>query len=994
MSKSLKMRKLNTTVFILLFLFSLHTQANANNRATYNFNYQWKVFVGDDEKASDPAFNDSSWKQVSLPHGWNEDEAFKNDIKDLSTGIAWYRKTFKVPEIHQNQKIFIEFEGVRHAAEVYVNGNFIGLHENGIMAFGFDISEFIKYGDSKNVIAVKTDNSWDYREKSTNSRYQWNDRNFNANYGGINKNVKLHLTGNIYQTLPLYSNLGTTGQYIYATDINIAKQKATIHAETEIKNESASDVELEYEVQIEDLDGKIIETFKGKKISISAGETRTAKASASVKNLNFWSWGYGYLYTVHTILKKDGEMIDKVSIRTGFRKTEFGKGLIKLNDRPIMVHGYAQRTTNEWPALGINIPHWMSDFTNRMMVESNGNVVRWMHITPSKQDVESCDRVGLIQAMPAGDSEGDVKGRRWEQRLEVMRDAIIYNRNNPSILFYEAGNDGISEEHMQDIVDIRNQYDPHGGRAAGSREMLDSKIAEFGGEMLYINKSDDMPVWAMEYMRDEGLRKYWDNHTQPFHKHGVGPLYKGGDASAYNQNMDEYARNVVKRWYEYYRERPGTGNRVSSGGVNIIFSETNTHHRGTQNYRLSGEVDAMRIPKDAFYAHQVMWNGWVDVEEHSAHIIGHWNYHPGLEKDVTVVSSGEKVELKQNGHSLGFAAKEHGFLFTFDKVKWEPGELTAISYDENNEIVNTTTLATAGKPENIKLTLHTAPSGVLADGSDVALVDVEVVDENGMRCPTALNMIEYELEGPAEWRGGIAQGPNNFILSKTLPVEAGISRVAIRSLTEAGKITLKAKAANGCLQPAEMSLNTHPVIVENGLSKISQSIKLPVYLEKGPTPDSPAFGVTRLQVKITDAEAGSRMEDAQNSFDGRQTTNWSNQGEKENAWIEYQLERHAKVSEIALKLGGWRTSSYPIEITTGDKVIFNGMTSPNLGFYYVEFKEPVEMDKLKIRLIGEADFNKSKFNMAEMTNNSMAREQRFEDKSRLNIAEVEVFEKP
>ena len=111
-----------------------------------------------------------------------------------------------------------------------------------------------------------------------------------------------------------------------------------------------------------------------------------------------------------------------VHTRTGFRKTEFGHGLVKLNDRVIQVHGYAQRSTNEWPAVGQEVQPWMSDFTNALMVESGGNVVRWLHVTPPKQEVESCDRVGLIEAMPAGDAEKDVEGRRWEQRVEVMRE--------------------------------------------------------------------------------------------------------------------------------------------------------------------------------------------------------------------------------------------------------------------------------------------------------------------------------------------------------------------------------------------------------------------------------------------------------------------------------------------------------------------------------------------------------------------------------------------
>ena len=118
--------------------------------------------------------------------------------------------------------------------------------------------------------------------------------------------------------------------------------------------------------------------------------------------------------------------------------------------------------------------------------------------------------------------------------------------------------------------------------------------AEYGGEMLYINKSAGKPVWAMEYCRDEALRRYWDDWSYPYHKHGDGPLYRDADASAYNQNNDQFAVEMVRRWYDYWMERPGTGLRVSNGGTKIIFSDTNTHNRGESNYRTSGVVDAIR----------------------------------------------------------------------------------------------------------------------------------------------------------------------------------------------------------------------------------------------------------------------------------------------------------------------------------------------------------------------------------------------------------------
>ena len=145
----------------------------------------------------------------------------------------------------------------------------------------------------------------------------------------------------------------------------------------------------------------------------------------------------------------DGRKVDEVATRTGFRKTRFGKGMIWLNDRVIQMKGFAQRTSNEWPGVGMSVPAWLSDYSNGLMVEDNANLVRWMHITPWKQDIESCDRVGLIQAMQAGDAEKDREGRQWEQRTELMRDAIIYNRNNPSILFYEMWKTNqFSREHI------------------------------------------------------------------------------------------------------------------------------------------------------------------------------------------------------------------------------------------------------------------------------------------------------------------------------------------------------------------------------------------------------------------------------------------------------------------------------------------------------------------------------------------------------------------
>lgn len=951
-----------------LLMLSPAVAAKSIARATYDFNPAWKLLVGDPAGASARSFDDSSWKPVTLPRAWNEDDAFCKDIADLSTGIAWYRKTFTLPPDVAGKKIFLEFEGVRQAAEIFVNGKSVGLSENGINAFGLDLTNIATAGD--NVIAVRTDNSWDYREKSTNQKFQWSDKNFNANYGGIPKNIRLHITDRLHQTLPLFASLGTTGVYVYATDFDIPGRSATITAESQIRNDHKEPRTFSYEVTVNNLDGKSVATFSAPaSLTLAPGQTVTAKASARVANLNFWSWGYGYLYTVTTTLKVDGHAVDAVHTRTGFRKTEFAHGMIKLNDRVIQMHGYAQRTSNEWPAIGMSVPPWLSDYSNGLMVESNGNLVRWMHITPWKQDVESCDRVGLIQAMPAGDSEADVKDRRWEQRLEVMRDSIIYNRNNPSILFYESGNRGVTEDHQRQMRALRDEFDPHGGRASGSREMLNKDtIAEYGGEMLYINKSAHIPFWAMEYSRDEALRKYWDELTPPYHKNGDGPLHKGQDASAYNRNQDTFAVEDVVRWYDYWRERPGTGQRVSSGGVNIVFSDSNTHHRGAENYRRSGEVDAMRIAKDGFFAHQVMWDGWVDVEKPRIHLVGHWNYTPETKKPVLVISSADKVELFLNDKSLGFGEQSSRFLFTFANITWQPGELRAIGYNADGRKLCETKLQTAGEPVALRLTARTASTGFRADGVDLALVEVEAIDAKGQRCPTAFNLVDFKLDGPAEWRGGIAQGPNNYILAKSLPVECGVNRVLVRSTTTAGKITVTASGAG--LKSSSIELLSHSVEVKNGLSQQFASDKLPVNLGRGPTPASPSFKESRRSVEIVSAKAGSNNDAAAKTFDDDELTNWvSGKGAGE-AWIEYTLAQPTTITETVIKLQGWRQRSYPLRITVDGQEVFSGETPKSLGYVTLPFK-PVTGKTVKIELLGSSK-DKDEFKLVEVANQAIA----------------------
>ena len=926
---------------LLVCLFMAVGMGSYAQRQTLSFDRDWQYNVK------------GTWHEATLPRAWNEDYAFRVGCAQLPDDTVRYVKTFVLSQADvSGRKVFVEFEGVRQGAEVWVNGHNVGMSENGVMAFGFDITPYV-HADRPNHIEVMTDNSWGYRERqdSAHSTYQWNNKNFNANYGGIPKHVRLHITGEVYQTLPLYSNLGTTGTYVYASDIDVKRRKATVNVESEVRNESRKDVNVVLETIVEDADGRQVASFRGKGERISAGGRSVLNARKTLAGLHFWSWGYGYLYNVRTRLIVDGRMTDEVCTRTGFRKTRYAEGKIWLNDRVLMMHGYAQRSSNEWPAVGMSVPAWMSDYSNNLMVESGANLVRWMHVTPWKQDVESCDRVGLIQAMPAGDSEGDSRGRQWEHRVALMRDAIIYFRNNPSILFYEGGNESISREHMLELKAVRDEFDPHGGRAIGSREMLDIQEAEYGGEMLYINKSGQHPVWAMEYCRDEGYRAYWDNYSYPYHQHGAGPYYRKAAVPEYNQNQDQLTIEQIRRWYDYWLVRPGTGRRVSSGGVKIIFSDTNTHGRSEMNFRTSGVVDAMRIPKDAFYAHQVMWSGWVDDEAKQTYIIGHWNYDKGVAKDVYVVSTSPIVELFLNGKSVGKASSEYRYLHTIPNVAWESGTLTAVGMDEQGNVESTYTLKTAGTPHHLQLSLIQNPDGMKADGADMAIVQVEVVDKEGRRCPTDGRFIRFGLEGPAEWRGGIGKSPDgdNYILSKTLPAEAGVCRAIVRSTTTEGTIRLTASAIG--MDEAQLEWATTSALSDADFCRQ----QLPCRLGRGETPSTPSYTEHKETIPIAGAEAGYDSEHASWAFDDNELSEWKNDGRARTAWIRFNLERADVVDEIDLKLTGWRGRSYPIEIYADTTLVWKGDTPKSLGYVHLNIEHPVKASRYTIRQVGAAD---------------------------------------
>ena len=460
----------------------------------------------------------------------------------------------------------------------------------------------------------------------------------------------------------------------------------------------------------------------------------------------------------------------------------------------------------------------------------------------------------------------------------------------------------------------------------------------------------------------------------------------------------------------------------------------------------------MRLPKDAFYAHQVMWDGWVSPEHERTYIVGHWNYGltpspspkergaysyarensnsggnysplvgreaGGEVKPVYAVSTADSVELFVNGKSQGFGRRSFEWLFTWDSVHYESGTLEAIGYknvkgDLNAQSLNLNSqfkIETAGEPYQLHLTAIENPEGMKADGADVALIQFEVLDREGRRCPLDNRLVHFQLWGEGQWIGGIGTRDNaqcsvpdvrtgkdglldssntknlsdNYVGHLSLPVECGVNRVLVRSTTTAGHIFLSAYADG--IRPAYVKLTTQ----HNDFSMLP-ALTLPCHLDRGETPATPSYQPSLVSVEIVDATAGSNIATLSNSYDDNELSEWHSDGERNNAWVTYRLSRPAAISELTLKLSGWRQKCYPLEVYAGRQKVWEGVTPATLGYAHISVPKPVVARELTIRMVAPVQ-DSQKFGQVKELSGTVANEldRARSEKGRIELRIVEV----
>jgi len=629
----------------------------------------------------------------------------------------------------------------------------------------------------------------------------WNNPHWHPAHGGLYRNVRLYVTDPLHISLPLYSFLRTTGPYVYATEISDASAQVWVEVPVENGRQSAAPVEVMATIFDRDSRPVLTLTQDGQ---VAAGASRVFRLSGALAGPQLWEPDYPYLYRVACSLCVDEETIDSCEVPLGIRTVRWDVNTgFYINGRHLKLRGWGQKPTDEWPGLGVAQPDWMHFYTLHLMKEAGANFVRWGHCLGGPAQIEAADRLGLVTEQPGVDGESDTRGAAWTIRAAAFRDTIIYFRNHPSILIWEGGNQKVSSKHAKELRGYMDQYDLHGGRVYAHRradsitaEFMDVGIGTEGGREIA-----RLPVVEGEYNREESPRRVWDNASPP----GFG--YPEAKGQTYQLTSEQFAANQVAQFVRKL------GAQDHCGGANWIFSDSTSGGRvACEVARASGEVDGVRLAKEAYYVCRAMFRSDPQV-----HIIGHWTYPEGTKKTVYVASNGEEVEFFVNGRSLGKGKVSDRYLFTFPDIAWEPGEIKAVAY-AGGKAVATQTRHTAGPAKALRMTAITGPGGLLADGSDVALIDVEAVDAKGYLCPTFQQRVDFEVEGPVVWRGGYNSGKIKSINNTYLDLECGINRVAVRATREAGTITVKARGEG--LSPGSITIQSLPLKVEAGYTTV------------------------------------------------------------------------------------------------------------------------------------------------------------------------------
>ncbi len=750
-------------------------------RGTEYFNYLTKAHSIHNEGPYILKFDDSSWKEVRIPHDWvvnlpyapeaSHSHGYKTvGWKYPETSVGWYRKVFSVPASDEGRHIELQFDGIFRNAEVWVNGFYLGGEPSGYITHVYDISDYLDYG-ADNVICVRADASleegWFY-EGAGIYRDVW-----------LKKADKLHIK--------------TNGTFVYSTFRDHDLANAILKVSAEVENTSLNSVDFCVNQTLLDADGNEVGSFKNMEGKAKAKETKTYKGMMKVNNPHLWDINDPYLYKLRTDVVVGGNIVDTYYTTLGIREIEFSPEYgFRLNGKQVELKGI--NCHQDHAGVGSAIPDALQEWRIKQLKELGCNAYRASHnpMTPALLDI--CDREGILVI-----DENRLMGIN-DYHLHQLTEMIRRDRNHPSIIMWSGGNEEWGLENDIKGVRLSASMREYSHRLDPSRMMT---IANAGGNQM-INSAE---IQAYNYIVQNDVENRHRQHpewtvvgTEETTACGTRGVYYPDPQKRWMPSInrtDSTYENIIERGWKFYHEKPWAAG---------LFYWTGFDYRGEPNplgYPAVGSefgiLDYCGFPKDEAYYLKSWW-----TDETVLHIFPHWNLqgHEGEKVSLWAYSNCDEVELFVNGKSVGKKQMPKDGHLTWDAV-YAPGSLRAIGY-KNGKKVKETIIQTTGEAQNI--IMETDRSIIDADGRDVAVVNISLADKKRRIVPTACNMLTFKVVGDARILGA-GNGDPAFkgedhpaelnCKEFSIPAFNGYAQVLIQSSDVPGKVVVEC-SADGC----------------------------------------------------------------------------------------------------------------------------------------------------------------------------------------------------
>jgi len=796
-------------IYISIGIFlCMACNAEIENRQVILLDSNWKFYNGEVENGEKRNLPATDWETVVVPHDWaisgefdpKIDEQVVMVIEDgdkvpkLRTGrtgglphvgVGWYRKELELPLSHKGKSIYIEFDGVMSNAKVYINGKFVGEWPYGYASFGFDLTEFVKFG-KQNILAVRVEN------KPNSARWYPG--------AGLYRNVRLVITNPIR-----VKQWGT-----YVTTPEIAQGRGTVNIKTTILNSSK-------ELKNIKVNTDIVSSFNEVVASISSNSEINASTiveqNVDVLDPEFWSIESPTLYKAVTSILEKGQVIDRYETTFGFRFIEFtnNNGFF-LNGERVQLKGVCLH--HDLGPLGAAVNTSALRYRMKLLQDMGCNAIRTAHNPPTPGLLDLADEMGILIVNEAFDewkipkNENGYSGY-WDEWAEKDLVAFIHrDRNHPSVILWSIGNE------------VREQKDPEGGNYA--RFLTDICHREDPSRLTTAGFND----WnkAIENGLTDGVDvPGWNYKPHLYNKiHKEYPHWKmyGSETASTVSSRGEYyfpAKQRVHYLRETYHsssfdnEFPNWGTspdkemaaqddcKFMAGefvwiGFDYLGEPTPYNLEWPSRSSYFGIIDLCGIPKDRYFLYQSNW-----TDNKVLHLLPHWNWEQGQEVSVHCYTNYDRAELFLNGKSLGIREKDPSKQYTryrliWDDITYEPGEIKVVALDSLNNMLAEEVKKTAGAPAKIHLK---ADRTVLsANDKEMVFVTVSIIDENGIVCPRANNLVNFTVNGAGVFKA-VGNGDPTSLESFVKPFRKafnGKCMLIAKSTYDSGQMVIEASS--------------------------------------------------------------------------------------------------------------------------------------------------------------------------------------------------------